>query len=94
MTRDVFGILTDGHYNEEFAMHDTGEIKVLFIIKGYLSITDGWPFSCLTKNGRKNQMRPPWNRTTLDLSGHIHYSHEPWIIKTNLLCKITLKLLP
>ena len=26
-------------------------------------------------------MRPPWNRTTLDLSGHIHYSHEPWIIK-------------
>ena len=35
-------------------------------------------------------MRPPWNRTTLDLSGHVHYSHEPWIIKTNLLCKIHL----
>ena len=41
MTRDVFGILTDGYYNGEFAMHDTGEIKVLFTIKGYLSIADG-----------------------------------------------------
>ena len=58
MTRDVFGILTDGHYNGEFAMHNTGEIKVLFTIKGHISIADGQPFSCLTKLWKKKSDAP------------------------------------